>query len=357
MFTETSFIKMRWILILLNMALCACTEQVKVKTDFIIGAGQMPAIAIDNAHTLHLVFGTGDSVLYSSSSDNGVSFTSPVVVSVVPKLFDFAMRGPQIAVTHTGVIITACTELGNIYAITKEGNGTWSQPVRVNDVDTIAKEGLMALGADGQNAFATWLDLRGNKRNKIYGAASDDGGKTWSKNVMVYTSPDTTVCECCKPSAIVKGNDVYVMFRNWISPNRDMYLAHSVDGGKTFAAAEKLGQGNWALNGCPMDGGGLALNTAGIVQTVWRREAEVFAATPGKPETRIGDGKGCTIETVGDKNVYAWSENGEIVVLDDKLQKRIIGKGSLPKLKALDEHHIICVWENDKKVHAAIIQL
>ena len=70
----------------------------------------------------------------------------------------------------------------------------------MNDPDTTAKEGLMALSADKENVFAVWLDLRGNKRNKIYGAKSIDGGKTWSKNIMIYTSPDTTVCECCKPS-------------------------------------------------------------------------------------------------------------------------------------------------------------
>jgi hypothetical protein len=39
----------------------------------------------------------------------------------------------------------------------------------------------MSLVADGENAFAVWLDLRGNKRNKIYRAKSNDGGKTWSE--------------------------------------------------------------------------------------------------------------------------------------------------------------------------------
>jgi hypothetical protein len=52
---------------------------------------------------------------------------------------------------------------------------------RVNDVDTTAKENLMALSADGDNAFAVWLDLR-DKHNKLFGAKSIDGGKTWSKN-------------------------------------------------------------------------------------------------------------------------------------------------------------------------------
>jgi hypothetical protein len=36
----------------------------------------------------------------------------------------------------------------------------------------------MALAAEGNHLFAVWLDLRGNKRNKIYGAESTDGGKS-----------------------------------------------------------------------------------------------------------------------------------------------------------------------------------
>jgi len=67
--------------------------------------------------------------------------------------------------------------LGDIFSFYKEDKGNWTQGNRVNDVDTIAKEGLTALSADGENAFAVWLDLRGNKHNKIYGAKSTNGGK------------------------------------------------------------------------------------------------------------------------------------------------------------------------------------
>ncbi len=111
----------------------------------------------------------------------------------------------------------------------------------------------MVLSADGQNAFAVWLDLR-DKHNKIFGAKSTDGGKTWGKNIMIYASPDTTVCECCKPSVVMKGNNIYVMFRNWLNGNRDLHIIQSTDIGLNFGQAQKLGAGSWTLNGCPMDG-------------------------------------------------------------------------------------------------------
>ncbi|MGN6539366.1 MAG: hypothetical protein ACTHKY_01025 [Ginsengibacter sp.] len=344
-------------LILITCFFISCKEKKAIaKPDFVIGNGQMPNIAKDKSGMIHLVYGLGDSIMYTSSSNNGQSFSSPSVVAVVPDLFSFAMRGPQIAVNNSGVIITACTTNGNIFSYYKEKEN-WKQGMRVNDADTIAKEGLMALAADGENAFAVWLDLRGNKRNKIYGAQSSDGGKSWSKNIMVYTSPDTGVCPCCKPSVLMNGKNVYVMFRNWLEGNRDMYLTESDNNGASFSTAQKLGTGSWKLNACPMDGGGMAINKNGKVQTIWRREGNIFTAVPNVPEVKIGEGRSCTISTVNNKNIYAWTDNQKVICMKSGGEKNVIGNGSLPVLKALDDKHAICVWENDKQIHASVVEL
>ena len=336
----------------------ACSERkTQAGEDFIVGNGQMPDMVKDKENTIHLVYGNGDSLLYASSTDNGSSFSKPSLLSVLPHVFTFATRGPQIAITNKGLIVTACTSLGDIFSFYKEKDGGWMQGGKVNDTDTTAKEGLMALSADGGNAFAVWLDLRGNKRNKIYGAKSDDGGKTWSKNIMIYTSPDTTVCECCKPSVVVKGSDVHVMFRNFLQGNRDLYLTRSNDGGTTFGVAQKLGNGNWKLDGCPMDGGGLIVDNSDHVQTVWRREGKIYTAVPGMPEKEIGEGKGCTITTLNGENVYAWSEKGEVIIMNDRMQRKTVGKGSQPVLKAVNNDKVICIWENDKQIHASVVTL
>lgn len=343
--------------LILLASLISCKEKkVNAKADFIIGNGQIPNIAKDKSGIIHVVYGLGDSIMYTSSSDNGQSFSSPSLVAVLPKLFSFAMRGPQVAVNNTGVVVTACNTEGNIFSYCKD-NGTWKPGARINDADTIAKEGLMALAADGQNAFAIWLDLRGNKRNKIYGAESDDGGKSWSKNIMVYTSPDTGVCPCCKPSVAMKGKNVYVMFRNWLNGNRDLYLIESNNNGNSFLTAQKLGTGSWKLNACPMDGGALAVNKKGKVETIWKREGDIFTAHPGDPEVKIGEGRSCTISTVNNKNVYAWSDNQKVICMKAGGEKKIVGNGSLPVLKALDDEHAICVWENDKQIHASVVAL
>jgi hypothetical protein len=252
-------------------------SQKKESNDLVIAKGQMPNIARDKSNNIYLVYGSGDSIMYISSRD-GKSFTSPSLVAVLPKLFASAMRGPQIAATVNGLIVSACTKDGNIFSYKKEASQKWTIAVRVNDAKETAKEALMGLSADGLNAYAVWLGVKGQKGQNLYGAKSVDGGKTWAKNNLVYASPDSSVCECCKPSVAMKGNKVYVMFRNWLNGNRDLYLITSSNGGKSFGQAQKLGTGSWKLKGCPMDGGGLAIDKSGNAETVWRREGKIYAS-------------------------------------------------------------------------------
>ena len=331
-------------------------SQQKDNNDLIIAKGHMPAITKDKRNNIHIVYGTGDSVMYIFSID-GRHYSPPALVAVLPELFASATRGPQIAATTNGIVVTASDKSGNFYSYRKFIGGKWDKAKKVNNINGISKEGLTALSADGSNVFVAWLGVNNPKGQSVYGARSKDGGKTWSKNIIVYASPSGTVCECCKPSAVVSGNNVYVMFRNSLNGFRDLYVAKSSDNGKTFGPAEKLGNGSWKLNGCPMDGGGLAVNKNNIPQTVWRREGEIFSAQPGAPERKIGEGRSCSIETINNKNVYVWTENGNIILLKPEGQKQILGKGDQPTIEAIDNQHLICLWESDNLIHASIVKL
>jgi hypothetical protein len=352
---------LRYLMVLALSGVCFSFESCKERSDgnhsaLLIGYGQMPNMAKDQAGRLRLAYGSGDSIMYTFSSDLGKTFSPPVLVATLPHLFSFSMRGPQIAVSDSGLTIIACSKSGNIYSYRKTESENWSPAARVNDADTIAKEGLMALGGDGKNIFAVWLDIR-DKHNKIFGAGSTNGGKSWTKNIMVYTSPDSSVCECCKPSVVVKGNHVYVMFRNWLKGNRDLYLIQSDDMGSHFNNAEKLGMGSWALNGCPMDGGGLALNQKNIPQTVWRRQGTIYSCEPGQSEKELGEGRSCTMESFNNNNIYSWTEKGEVFILKPNGHKISFGKGQLPVIKAADSEHAVCVWENENQIYSGIVDL
>lgn len=322
-----------------------------------LGEGQVPDLATDG-NLVHAVWGRGDSILYAFSANRGRSFSAPQLVDVVPKLFSFAMRGPQITAVRGGACIIACTQQGDLFSYKKTGRGHWQRTARVNDVDTTAKEGFLDLGGDGgQNLFAAWLDLRKGRHNNIVGARSTDGGKTWSANRLLYVSPDGHTCECCKPSVAVQNKKVGVMFRNWLGGNRDLWLLRSSNGGQSFGPAEKLGKNTWKLDGCPMDGGGLAFDAGGGVQTVWRRKDSLFAAAPGTMEKPLGRGRSCTLATTGSGVVYAWVENGGVVLLTPKNRKLQLGKGSLPVMKAVGKDQVIVLWEKDRQIQEAIVTL
>lgn len=351
---------MKWFLILsVIVFLAGCNEKKdKVITDTIVASGQMPAVAVDQHGNLLLTFTSGDSILSIRSSDRGDSFTPAVLVDTLKDLVGTSMRGPQITATSSGYSLIACDRSGNIFSYIKKGTNEWKQTARVNDTDTVAKEGFLGLAGDGgDNLFAVWLDLRSDNRNKIYGAISTDGGLHWSKNILVNTSPEGAVCECCKPSVKMDGNNVFVLFRNNLQGNRDIYLIHSADGGNKFEPAIKMGQGSWKLDGCPMDGGGLSIGKNKAPQTVWNRKGTIYAASPGIEEKAIGTGKSCTMASADGKNIYAWQENGGIVVLMPSGIKKILGNGGLPVLKSLGSNQVLCVWENEKKIHRTILTL
>lgn len=345
-----------WILASLIFFFTGCWEKERINSSNIIAHGNMPNIAIDSSGSIHLVYGTGDSVMYAFSTDGDNHFSTPELVAVQQKLSAAAMRGPQIAAGSKGIVITACNHAGDIFSYTKRPNGPWEHSARVNDIDTVAKENLMALAADGQLTYAIWLDLR-DKSNKIYGAGSTDGGKTWSKNILVYASPDTTVCECCKPSLAIKNQKIYAMFRNKIHGNRDLYLVQSSDGGSSFGQANKLGWGSWFLDACPMDGGAMVLNENGFPETVWNRRGIIYACTPGKEEKALGNGRNCNLESIDGQNIYAWVENGNVIILKPDGSKLNMGKGHLPLLKAIGKDQVLCVWEMESRILSKMLYL
>lgn len=313
-----------------------------------LSKGSMPNAIIDQHNQMNVVFGNGDSIMMMTSN-NGIDFSQPVLVSVIPKLVAHAMRGPQVGLTNSGLLITISTTDGNMYSLKQDAQGKWSLPVRMNDEDTVAKEGFMSLAVDGDKAYAVWLDSRSNKGQQLFGALSTDGGMTWSRNINIYTSPDTTICECCKPNVVMKNGKVYAMFRNWVKGNRDMYLIQSNDSGKSFGEAVKIGNGSWKLNGCPMDGGAIVLDNNAEPEVLFRRESMLYTARPGSPEKELAEGRNGSIALVRGKTAYAFGQKGNVILLMPGGIKKDIGKGSLPVIINFKDQ-IFCVWENAKQV-------
>jgi len=196
---------------------------------------------------------------------------------------------------------------------------------------------VKAENMDEYNKFKKRNAGRVKPKGKVYLSLSDDGGQTWSKSQLVYRSPEGSICECCKPSIASSADGALtIMFRNNIDGYRDLHFTKSSDGGKSFSAPEKLGSGTWKINACPMDGGGLMVNKAGEIMTVWQRKGEVFMASSGKAEQQIGKGRSPSI-AANDQHtyiVYAAGENIMSLGPDDTMPVKI-GTGSSPKVVTL----------------------
>jgi hypothetical protein len=299
-------------------------------------AAREPQIAMA-AGKVYVAFGMDQDIYETSSTDGGLTYATPSRVGSPGRLALGMRRGPRIALSGTTLVVTAIGgplgggKDGDILAWRSTDDGkTWNGPSTVNDVPASAREGLHAMAASPKGQIAcTWLDLRA-KGTTIYLATSDDAGKTWSKNRLVYESPDGTVCQCCHPSiAYASDGALAVMWRNALGGNRDMYVATSKDRGATFGQAQKLGSGAWAINACPMDGGNLAFLKDGTIASAWRRDKTVYTCSAGKPETSLGAGEQPWIAAGLDGVYTVWIERRR-----GKVFASLPGKGTEPQVLA-----------------------
>ncbi len=296
-----------------------------------------------------LVFGSGESIWFSRSSDNGATWNAPVKIADVPKLLLGRHRGPRVVISGKTALVSAVPTGGDLLCWRSTGGGrTWSKPVALNDRSTSAREGLQAMAADGEgHVAAAWLDDRTPGGKRLYGTFSDDAGATWSGNVLLYESPSGTICECCHPSMAALGHGEFAaMWRNVVEGSRDFYLLR-IRGGKPVSQASKLGEGTWKLDACPMDGGGLAAKGSRIV-SAWRREHAVYLCEPGKAEVQIGEGQDAAL-AIGARGAYViWSSPGRGIMARQPggAAEMLAGSGAFPAAAALLDGGVLAAWED-----------
>lgn len=334
---------------------------------------RQPQVAVDEAGAIHVVYGLGDTVRYRRSDGPSLDFSDVVTLDVAPVMALGMRRGPRIATSGGSVCITAIGgrigkgQDGDVWAVrSADGGVTWSEPTRINAVPGSAREGLhgMAGGENGTMCCA-WLDLR-HGVTEIMAATSNDGGATWGPDVVVYRSPEKSVCECCHPAVAFDGEGgIHVQWRNSLDGARDMYVARSGDGGRSFGAAEKLGRGSWILNACPMDGGALAV-VGGKRTSAWRRDSTVFlVGDSGEIEAALGSGEQPWLAATLEGPYVAWvsARGGRLFVRRPGVERPLTlsqsaadpvlaaGPGSNPP--------VVAVWEesagDDRRVMCEVI--
>lgn len=332
---------------------------------------KQPKLATDGKN-VDVVFGSGSSIWVTRSDDGGRNFSPAIKVGALPAIALGRHRGPQLVLSGKAMIVSAIynpiastdphphglPENGSLVVWRSIDDGqTWSSPTTMNDVAGSAREGLHAMAADRDgNVAVVWLDLRA-PGTQLYGTVSRDGGTTWSPNVLLYRSPEKTICQCCKPSIAAAGHGHFaVMFRNALDGARDLYEL-SWDTSKGHGKAKKVGSGSWQLNACPMDGGGLAAHE-GHVASAWRRDQTVYLVDGKGPEQAIGHGKNVDMAMTGRGPYVVWSEvDGVRLKRPDKPEPEILSKtGDFPVVTSMSGDHIAVTWEEDGEVKFALVQ-
>ena len=323
-----------------------CPSALSIHAQTIIAPGEQPQITVDSKDLVRIVYGDKGKIFYATSNDKGETFSKPLLVAEVADMHLGMSRGPQLATSKDYSMVAAMDKKGNIYSfLLAHKTGKWEKLSQINDSDGSAPEGLLSISADDNNHFyAVWLDLREDRKNNICFSSFTGGG--WSKNKFAYKSPESHVCECCKPSIAVKGNNISIMFRNWLKGSRDLYLISSSNNGQSFTDAQKLGNGTWPLKGCPMDGGGLVIDSKNNVHTAWQRDGIVYYAEPGKAEEKIGEGR--SVGMNGD--IVTWENGSDLIIKKVGGAEQKISEGTALKTLRFNDNSILAIWENADQI-------
>lgn len=213
-----------------------------------------------------------------------------------------AWRGdqPSLAVGPEGsvyVVWTARVEAAgkhgtDLYmSVSNDGGQTFAGEVKINDDKVPGPHGMhsLAVAKDGR-IYVGWLDERNvyvpkpsNKgeghhmesNRDLFVAHSTDGGRTFSKNRRVATE----ACPCCKTSLAVSADGtLYAGWRQVLPGNfRHIAVVSSTDGGESFSTPVIVSDDRWVLQGCPVSGPSLSVDQSGNLRVLW------FAAGEANP--------------------------------------------------------------------------
>jgi hypothetical protein len=263
------------------------------------------------------------------SPDGGATFAAPMRVNDVPG--DARVSGeqpPRVSLGRAARVVWNSSQDGRsvlrLAEVVSPGK-PFAAPVTLHAPGLPGARGWAssALGADGALHVA-WLDGRAGKGQDLYQAVMPSEGAREEVRIA------TDVCFCCK-TAVATGPDgaVYVAFRHIFPPNiRDIAVARSTDGGRTFGAPVRVSEDNWAIDGCPDDGPSIAVDARNVLHVAWPTQVSadegkgIFYTTSrdgGRtflPRIRLDGEPGPAahpqLAAAGDRVVVVWDERGAV---------------------------------------------
>jgi hypothetical protein len=210
---------------------------------------------------------------HQRSRDGGRTWSAPVRLPVGTNGLAGAHRGndPQIA-AHGDRLVAVWTRPGTsawgtgplATAFSADGGKTWTAGPNPADDGSTDGHGYADLLADAEGTFhLVWLDGRDGGQG-LRGARSRDGGRTWSANATL----DGRTCECCWNRLAARDSATMAVVYRDTEP-RDLAVAASDDGGRTWTRRGAAGAFGWQFEGCPHVGGGIAYGAGALHVLSW----------------------------------------------------------------------------------------
>jgi hypothetical protein len=197
------------------IGLFACASFAVPDRSHAVASGKAPIIAADSNGHLHAVFEGLEpgwkyqDIFYCQSVDGGVSWSAPEDISNTPA----SSVHPGIAVEQSGAldVVWCDTKSGDtspdvFFVRSTDGGKTWTKPKDISNTPGVSSQPALATGSDN-SIHVVWCDTsKGEKNKDIYYCASNDGGKTFSKDPLLpcidisntpgaSNAPTIAVCE------------------------------------------------------------------------------------------------------------------------------------------------------------------
>jgi len=210
------------------------------------GGSFAPRVALDTSETVNIVWGdTRDGagkVLFIRSTDLGLTFNDPIDVSrSAGAAFD-----PEIAIDSNDAINVAWedTRTGNssiMYSRSTDGGVTFSEPKKVSTGTGKATEAAIANDANGRISV-TWVEDSIGHFEAYYSRSTNDGS-TFSEPLKITDFPNGDIH---KPAVITFQNTIYVAFQNGDLfgeedlKNRQVFVTKSSNAGESFQEPDQI---------------------------------------------------------------------------------------------------------------------
>jgi len=296
----------------------------------------------DSKGKLWVIWTTKDHVYVSQSSDDGISFDVTLLITEA----EFGVANsqearPLIEIAPNGDIYVLfrlqqeAKRSGFVYfSRSTDGGLSFSKPMLISDEENPTYKAFHAMTLEDNGVITiAWLDKRDSIKAKqsetayngsaIYFSQSYDRGESFGENkkVMDYT------CQCCRTMLENKPTQgSALVWRNIFGDNiRDHGIA-SIENGEVVGDVARISDDNWYVEACPHHGPSLSINSQGQYHTTWfsgggNRKGVFYANSTDNGVTfstpmQVGNKDLASHAYVlsGDNNtVIAWKEfNGEL---------------------------------------------